>query len=410
MIFSNKDSKVITIILIYNFFFFYLRFIYLFFDVENSYIYYYFNNYKPQNSCFITIFSYSILLIGFIYFYLKGSHVRIIKEYSLNVNIRIIHILFLVSVFIELYRTIILGNHAGKATIGSFFKILFFVQWVFSFKIYGFLLFCYTKKYRYLLIVALLIILSGMKSGLFYVLLFWFFYLYYFNLLNRKKVISFIIILLLFISIFPILFILIGKVRQGDSFSFNLLYSVIKTIKADYFSFLFIVIKFIIKRMNLYDFYHMIVLNYDLLPRKNINSITGIVHLYNEFVPAFLESKDLYLGRSINYLYPVIFFNQSIIEVSSEAVTIPGLILLYNGYLFSIIYISLLGFVIGLIHNSINRVRNTNLNDFFNIYFFVFIFGFIQSGSISSMILLIKEFCSLIFILSFFNLLKIIIK
>lgn len=404
----NYKILPITILIIYNIIFFYLRYFYLLEHPEASYAYY-----KVSAHTYYllteTVFVYSFLLLLFVIGYLLAvalfsNNSNIKQYYSRNNYKTFFEYAFYLSIGLSLFRIFILGETMGGNGRSGIFKYLFFIDWILSLKLlYLYLLInekLLIKKLLYTFLIVFTIIMSGMKGGIIVPLLMIFFvYIYKNNNIKIKYFVYIMLGLIIIVLSFPFVFQIVNEIRASGAINMDKLLLNLNATISSYQSLISKIIEYIYYRLSLVEELQVMLQYYDKINRDEINIFTFLVHIYNAFVPSFMEPSTWYYKYAGNRIYPIIFFDMNINEHSSEALTIPGLFVFYFGW-FSPVYLLLFGFFTGWIYMKLVKLKNLNLSNFFSIFFLIIFFGFIQSGSIQQLATGIKEVVS--FLLLYF--------
>ncbi|MDX2369618.1 MAG: hypothetical protein QNK36_14675 [Colwellia sp.] len=360
-----------------------------------------------------TILLYSFLIFLFVVGYLlsvslfKNSARPIIVE---NNNYKtFFEFAFYFSVLLSVFRIFVLGETMGGEGRSGIFKYLFFLDWILSLKLLYLYLLIHekkiVKKIIYTILIVFTIIASGMKGGVVVPILTVFFvYLYKNNNIKIKYFIYIFTGLALVVLSFPFVFQIVNEIRATGSLGLSKVLLNIDSTLGSYQALLGKIIKYIYYRLSLVEELQVILQYYGNINRDEINIFTFIVHIYNAFVPSFMESSTWYYNYAGNRIYPIIFFGMGLDVKSSEALTIPGLFVFYFGW-FSPMYIMLFGSFIGYTYMKLTRLKNSALSSFFSIYFLIVFFKFLQAASIQHLALAVKEsiaFLILLFVAKLF--------
>jgi len=355
-----------------------------------------------------TLIVYSILLFFFIvgYFFaisLFKTNYRATSQKQNNYK-TFFEMAFYFSILLSLFRIFILGEVMGGEGRSGIFKYLFFLDWILSIKLlYLYLLLnekLFIKKLIYTILVVFTIIASGMKGGIVIPILTMFFvYVYKNNNIRYKYFLYIILGLTLVVLAFPFVFQIVNEIRASGTLNVDRFLLNINNTIASYSSLLSKIIEYIYYRLSVVEQLQVILQYYSKIDREQINLFTFIVHIYNAFVPSFMEPETWYYNYAGNRIYPIVFFGMGLDVRSSEALTIPGLVVFYFGW-FAPAFVLLFGFVTGYVYMKLTRLSNTTLSSFFSIYFLMIFFQFIQGASIQHIAVGIKE--SVSFIMLFF--------
>jgi len=405
--FFNYKILPITVLLLHMLVFFYLRYFYLLEYPEASYVYYKVSAH-PHYMLEETIFVYSFLIFLFIVGYLLA--ISLFKDTERQTVVKrqnnykdFFEYAFYFSILLSLFRIFVLGEVMGGEGRSGIFKYLFFLDWILSLKLlYLYLLInekLFLKKVFYTILIVFTIIVSGMKDGIIIpILTIFFIYLYKNNNIKIKYFFYIFSGLVLVVLSFPFVFQIVNEIRATGSLGIDKIVMNIDNTFNSYMPLLNKVIQYIYYRLSLVEELQVMLQYYDKIDRDKINMLTFIVHIYNAFVPSFMESSTWYYNYAGNRIYPIVFFGMGLDIQSSEALTIPGLFVFYFGW-FSPLYIMLFGSFMGYIYMKLTRLKNAVLSSYFSIYFLMVFFKFIQAASIEHLATAVKESVSFLILL-----------
>jgi len=414
---KRVEALPILVLSLFFILFFFLRTIQIYNEPQISYIFY-----RLGDSTEYLFFTLYYSFLGYVFFIFGYYSIRYIDNQRGGIEsvkvctissskLKVILYIFLFAISIKLFRYVVLGEVQG-ASRSSFFKYLFFIDWFLP--IYALLgvVIAFSKSNKIkifcILITILTVILSGMKSGLIYpfIVLLSLMYIQGRLRFNVKGCVFVLLICFAFFLLFPVLISVVASIRDMGEVQ---LYDIKLKVVAVFYAYDIALIKvteYLAYRLSEIEYVQTMFIKSAELNSYDIGLSHFLVHLLNGFIPSFfVPTDDIFMTRSANALYPIIFFGQSVSTSSSENLTIYGLFLFYFGK-YGVILLLPLGMIFSLLVSMMIRQKNSIL---FLLQFFLFVvmfFLFYQSGSIEHFTVFIKECISVYILLATINLFR----
>lgn len=191
-----------------------------------------------------------------------------------------------------------------------------------------------------------------------------------------KIVISFSFVLFI---LFPFIYVAVNDYRK--TFSFNL-EDTSAEVWNNYEKYFIDNVGYIYYRLSKIEPLQAMIQRYDLV-NKRVTPTHFLVHVYNFYVPSFMESEDVSFSYFGNKLFPILFFGQGITERSSEDLSIPGVLVFYFGT-FSPLAAVVFGIFLGVVYKFFAfRCNDPIFSAVISAFLLYYIYIIESSGSIS---------------------------
>lgn len=397
---GNRRLWPVYMLIVYDFFFAFLRYFYLKNYPENSYAYLkvaYHPHYLLDESLFIYLLLNGLWITGF----LIGVKVFPAKSPNKNIllakkdpNRKVFFIIWLFLLGLQLMQILIFKEVAGASL--SITNRIFILYLLFPSSLIGvYLIINYPYRwfvFLWIISSALISVAGGSKSAFLmpFILLFITNTFLGRSKISFKLVMGIIFSLLLFLALFPFVYYIVGDIRHSGGLSWNDVVENINSVKEDYVFFFNIVMGFLYKRLTQLEFLQIILQSYGEIDRMQLHAGLLPIHIVNEFLPGAMQSDYIYDSFNMNRIYGVVFLGQPLDFRSSECLTFPGFSVLYFGY-WAPVFSLAIGFFFSVFLGFLLRLKNQILGALFSIYFIIKFVVLLQSASLSQFMMMIKD-------------------